>query len=241
MGHDFDLFVYPDRISSQLICPICTLVLKNPVQTSTEHLFCEDELLEWMAVSTVCPVTNSQLNPEDIRKPGRIIANMLGELEMFCPNKEHGCKWVGQNEHLNRHLDDCKYQNDSEPKEEDPKITKIKDLTLRLAELEFKYNAVLEENNKLKSKLRKSEKICEIFSTFLTSGESNEFGDVTFNEEDYKEVSKNLPVKKSENGLNALHQLSRLRSIDSLDSKGFEDNNMKIRRKESFKDYTDSR
>ena len=35
MGRDFDLFVYPDRISSQLICPICTLVLNKPVQTPT--------------------------------------------------------------------------------------------------------------------------------------------------------------------------------------------------------------
>ena len=53
MGIDTDCFVYPERISPQLICPICTQVLERPVQTPSEHLFCEDELLEWMTRSQV--------------------------------------------------------------------------------------------------------------------------------------------------------------------------------------------
>lgn len=33
MGIESVEFVHPDRISSQLICPICTLVLEHPVLT----------------------------------------------------------------------------------------------------------------------------------------------------------------------------------------------------------------
>ena len=51
MGIDYECFLHPERISSELICPICTLVLENPVQTPSEHLFCEEELLEWLTRS----------------------------------------------------------------------------------------------------------------------------------------------------------------------------------------------
>jgi uncharacterized protein YbaR (Trm112 family) len=92
MGLDFDLFVHPDRISPQLICPICKLVLDKPVQTHTDHLFCEEELLEWMSLSDhpLCPMTKTPLDPNHIKKPSRIILNMLNELEMYCIYKGNG-------------------------------------------------------------------------------------------------------------------------------------------------------
>ena len=65
MGLDEKEFVNPERISKELFCPICTLVLENPVQTPSEHLFCEEELLEWMTTSDVCPITKENLNPGD--------------------------------------------------------------------------------------------------------------------------------------------------------------------------------
>lgn len=110
MGTDLDQYVHPDRISSQLICPICTQVLKNPVQTSTDHLFCEDELLEWMTRSNICPVSKQVLDPEKITKPSRIITNMLAELEIFCPNKSEGCPWSGPHERLDNHVSSCEYR-----------------------------------------------------------------------------------------------------------------------------------
>ena len=87
MGVELESFVHPERISSQLICPICTQVLDRPVQTPSEHLFCEDELLEWMTRSQFCPVTNSKLEPDSIKRPGRVILNMLAELDRYCPHR----------------------------------------------------------------------------------------------------------------------------------------------------------
>lgn len=107
MGIEAGDFVHPERISPELYCPICTCVLENPVQTPSEHLFCEDELLEWMISSDVCPVTKTNLNPDDIKKPGRIITNLLGELERYCPNRSAGCEWQGKNYSIEAHVQFC--------------------------------------------------------------------------------------------------------------------------------------
>jgi hypothetical protein len=111
MGRDWDLFLHPERISPQLICPICTQILNNPVQTSNEHLFCEDELLEWMLSSNCCPVSKQMLVPEEIKKPGRVIINMLAELEVRCENHENGCIWTGQNCQYENHVNFCLFKS----------------------------------------------------------------------------------------------------------------------------------
>ncbi|RYG59632.1 hypothetical protein EON64_20040, partial [archaeon] len=69
MGRDLEDFVHPERISSQLICPICTQVLHRPVMTMSEHLFCEEELLEWLTRSSLCPVTKQPIDPATITRP----------------------------------------------------------------------------------------------------------------------------------------------------------------------------
>ena len=109
MGVDIECFVDPEHISSELICPICQNVLDNPVQTPSEHLFCEAELIEWLLRSEVCPVTKGRLDPSQIRKPGRIITNMIGELQRYCPNRCEGCSWKGPNAQVSTHLSSCKY------------------------------------------------------------------------------------------------------------------------------------
>jgi len=114
MGIEVESFVYPERISPELYCPICTQILENPVQTPTEHLFCEDELLEWMLRSDLCPVTKEKLDANSITKPGRIILNMLAGLERYCKNKCEGCLWTGPSSSQSSHLKDCKFKSKSE-------------------------------------------------------------------------------------------------------------------------------
>jgi hypothetical protein len=72
MGIDINEFVHPKTISSQLMCSICGDVLHKPVMTQCEHLFCEDELLEWLTQkpeSPTCPADNLAINPKLIKKP----------------------------------------------------------------------------------------------------------------------------------------------------------------------------
>ncbi len=162
MGLEIELFVYPERISPELICSICQCVVEKPVQTPSEHLFCEDELLEWMIRSDLCPVTHEPLDPGTIKKPGRIITNMLGALERYCENREEGCPWQGQCERYSTHQSDCEYKsrnNLSKQLEEKNKV--ISDLkgklTLaqnRISELERENESLIESNELMKRKLK---------------------------------------------------------------------------------------
>jgi len=175
MGLDLELFVHPERISSQLICPICTQVLLNPVQTPTDHLFCEDELLEWMTRSSVCPVTNAKLDPDSIRKPSRIIVNMLAELQRFCDNKCEGCTWTGEQEHLSSHLTACqkrpREQLCAEIKDKDEKILRLR---ARLAKTEKVVAELSEQNQILASNLAIVERKLKVYDAFFAvDGNSN--------------------------------------------------------------------
>jgi len=38
----------------------------------------------------LCPMTKTPLDPNHIKKPSRIILNMLNELEMYCIYKGNG-------------------------------------------------------------------------------------------------------------------------------------------------------
>ena len=80
MGYDVDVFVDSKNISSSLICPICVCVVENPVVTPQEHLFCEACLLSWLTTSPQCPMTQLHLDATTIKKPSRLVLNILGDL-----------------------------------------------------------------------------------------------------------------------------------------------------------------
>mmetsp|Transcript_12837 Transcript_12837/g.13867 ORF Transcript_12837/g.13867 Transcript_12837/m.13867 type:complete len:292 (+) Transcript_12837:491-1366(+) len=153
MGRDLEQYVHPERVSSQLICPICTQVLKNPVQTATEHLFCEDELLEWMTRSNLCPITKTVLNPSEIRKPSRIILNMLSELQIFCNYRGKGCAWVGNEEQLTSHMEkECIFHHNAILQETvEFQGVKLQENMELLAQLELKNHQLQQENQMLTS------------------------------------------------------------------------------------------
>eukprot|EP01041_Mallomonas_annulata_P010198 gene10198-21259_t len=162
MGFEIEFFVHPERISSQLICLICQGVLERPVQTPTDHLFCEDELLEWMTRSNRCPITNQVLDPDSIRKPSRIILNMLGELERFCSYKSRGCSWQGPCESVKLHekscdrrpIDEILQQLQSKNEQINHLQQRITTLEKRNGEYEGIIRALQERNHTLESKLK---------------------------------------------------------------------------------------
>ena len=84
------MLVEPEAVSDHLRCSICHNVLEKPVETGCEHLFCEDELLEWMCRSDRCPVCNRSLDADQIRKPSRVVCNLLADVAVKCRHHEHG-------------------------------------------------------------------------------------------------------------------------------------------------------
>mmetsp|Transcript_27341 Transcript_27341/g.35854 ORF Transcript_27341/g.35854 Transcript_27341/m.35854 type:complete len:219 (-) Transcript_27341:192-848(-) len=148
MGIDLACFVHPERISSQLLCTICHEVLDKPVQTPCEHLFCEDELLEWLMRKETCPVDQVIINPDEITKASRIVVNMLGELERYCPFKEQGCEWTGASERLQVHLDEiCKYQK--QVSNEEALIQKDAEIAHLLSEIAQRDSRITKMEDKL--------------------------------------------------------------------------------------------
>lgn len=168
MGLDVEEFVHPERISSYLFCAICTQVLENPVQTPTEHLFCEDELLEWMSRSSLCPATNTTLAPDSIRRPSRIILNMLAELQRFCPNRGEGCTWVGDNEHCSSHIQSCSFRPRSQLAADlDAAQAKISRLREKLSKAEKKIEILTAANADLAHVNAINERKLRVYSAFL--------------------------------------------------------------------------
>ena len=98
-------------VPCDLLCPICSDVLHNPVVTPCQHLFCENDLLQWFVRAPVnqgerpsqrCPQCNTVCAPDSIRPAGRIITNILGDLERRCEHSQ--CTWTGRCEEYARHL-----------------------------------------------------------------------------------------------------------------------------------------
>jgi hypothetical protein len=171
MGIDTEMFVYPERISEELMCPICHCVVERPVQTPSEHLFCEDELLEWMLQSDMCPVTNEPLDPNSIRKPGRIITNMLSALERYCPNKANGCTWHGQSDRLGGHLKECESNSKAGLlKQIEQKDTLIALLRGKISVSEERIVDLEEQNSILKDRVATLQKKVKVYDAFFNEG-----------------------------------------------------------------------
>ncbi|CAG8541218.1 3476_t:CDS:2, partial [Ambispora gerdemannii] len=58
-----------------------------------------------------CPVDRSPISENAVLKPAaKIIANMVNELLVYCPNNEDGCSHTGQRQLINSHLrEQCEY------------------------------------------------------------------------------------------------------------------------------------
>ena len=209
MGIDQECFVHPERISPELICPICTQVLDNPVQTPSEHLFCEDELLEWMIQSDVCPVTKATLKPDDIRKPGRIICNLLGELVRFCPNKSEGCKWQGNNCNVQAHISkSCEFKPRTELlKEIETKGATIDKLKTRNDKLQLKIKSLESNNRRLADTASELERKLKVYDAFIREADGGAIPGSIMSDG----AGESHPVSD-------LERIARLRRLESLEA-----------------------
>lgn len=91
MGYDISQFVDSDRISSSLICTICTDVLRDPVMIDEcEHVYCQECLETWLESSETCPADRKPVDG-NFRPAPRMFRNMIDELAVRCPYADKGC------------------------------------------------------------------------------------------------------------------------------------------------------
>ncbi|XP_065181008.1 TNF receptor-associated factor 4-like [Sycon ciliatum] len=96
-GFDPDAFVQTP-VDEQFICPVCRMVVRNPMLVvSCGHHFCHPCITLALKSNEICPLDRGPLSWQ---VPGALVPNRdmkrrVGQLEVFCEMKEHGCTWTG--------------------------------------------------------------------------------------------------------------------------------------------------
>ncbi|XP_056371125.1 E3 ubiquitin-protein ligase NRDP1 [Oenanthe melanoleuca] len=108
MGYDVARF--QGDVDEDLICPICSGVLEEPVQAPhCEHAFCNACITQWFSQQQTCPVDRSVVTVAHLRPVPRIMRNMLSKLQISCDNAVFGCTAVVRLDNLTAHLSDCEH------------------------------------------------------------------------------------------------------------------------------------
>ena len=98
-------------VDSNFLCPICSEVLKDPVQCQNQHYFCKvciKKHLETNAKS--CPICVQDLDEKTLAEPPRILTDYLNGLLICCDHSEKGCTEVVPVSQLKAHVRECKYR-----------------------------------------------------------------------------------------------------------------------------------
>ncbi|MBN3297665.1 RNF41 ligase, partial [Amia calva] len=108
MGYDVTRF--QGEVDEDLLCPICSGVLEEPVQAPhCEHAFCNACITQWFSQQQICPVDRTVVTLAHLRPVPRIMRNMLSKLQITCDNSVFGCKAVLRLDQLQSHLKDCEH------------------------------------------------------------------------------------------------------------------------------------
>ena len=101
---------FQNEVDSTLLCPICSNVLKDPVQCPNEHYCCRSCIVKHLHEnSETCPTCQHHLTEETLTKPPRLLTNMLQNLKIRCDHAQRGCRELIKLEFLDRHVKSCGY------------------------------------------------------------------------------------------------------------------------------------
>ena len=68
MGYELARFVEGgSEVDEELICPICSGVLQDPVHTpQCEHAFCRDCIKKWLERTQACPIDRFSITAQQV-------------------------------------------------------------------------------------------------------------------------------------------------------------------------------
>jgi hypothetical protein len=105
---DLRTLTYLAQVDDNLCCPICRSPLIDPETTKCRHTFCADCIAGALQISQTCPVDRSPLGPRDVTAAPIMIANIVNDLSVLCPNGGLGCAVTQPRSLVKSHLkDDC--------------------------------------------------------------------------------------------------------------------------------------
>ena len=95
------------EVSQRFHCPICFLVLKDPVMCKNEHCYCSSCIKKHLEKSASCPTCREHLSVDTLRQASRIVKDYISELNIHCDFYPRGCREIVQVENLKRHVASC--------------------------------------------------------------------------------------------------------------------------------------
>ncbi|XP_004927168.1 E3 ubiquitin-protein ligase NRDP1 isoform X2 [Bombyx mandarina] len=106
----FEIKRFQGDVDEELICPICSGVLEDPLQApACEHAFCRACITEWISRQPTCPVDRQTVTASQLRPVPRILRNLLSRLCTSCDNAPHGCNAILKLDSLPNHLVECEF------------------------------------------------------------------------------------------------------------------------------------
>ncbi|KAI9106268.1 hypothetical protein DFS34DRAFT_602880 [Phlyctochytrium arcticum] len=105
-------YEYLEEVNQNLLCPICFCAFVRPVSSPCGHTFCQSCITSAFSSSptSTCPIDRSPLAFSELSPVVKLVQNLLDELSVYCNHHKGGCKWTGQRQGLQTHLDvHCAY------------------------------------------------------------------------------------------------------------------------------------
>ena len=84
------------------ICPLCKGVYYQPILDQCGDTFCSKCYDVIINEFKICPINKKPINGKGIPIP--LIDGIISKKEIYCKNKDKGCKWIGLVQNYNEHL-----------------------------------------------------------------------------------------------------------------------------------------
>ncbi|RKP10494.1 WD40-repeat-containing domain protein [Thamnocephalis sphaerospora] len=95
--------------SASFLCPVCQDVYQDPLITrSCNHSFCSTCIFQSIEVEALCPLCRSHIRNDDLH-PNLVLSNLVGELQVYCTNRAHGCLTTVRLDDLPTHMAQCAF------------------------------------------------------------------------------------------------------------------------------------
>ena len=94
-------------VSQRFHCPICFLVLKDPVMCKNQHTYCSFCLKKHLENSSSCPTCLEHLTVDTLIEAPRLVKDYISELMIHCDYYPRGCSEMVQVVDLKRHVELC--------------------------------------------------------------------------------------------------------------------------------------
>ncbi|XP_065181188.1 uncharacterized protein LOC135811874 isoform X2 [Sycon ciliatum] len=98
-----------DLFPEKFLCPVCLLLLRDPVQTGCGHRFCRycsKRVID--SGNEICPVDHE---PVTCAFEDNYARREVANLEVYCSMSTKGCTWTGKLRNVEDHTAVCEYTN----------------------------------------------------------------------------------------------------------------------------------